>query len=108
MLGTPKKEVFIQPLVVGAFALRIASHKIIRMPQQPAVPRRGGLGRLGKHKRRKDGSLQYTHNGEQVRRTPDITSSSSRSTALAVLSLCLSRSSQMTEFEITILPLQNV
>ncbi len=39
-----KIDVVVQPLLVGAFAVRITKHKIIRVLQQYAVTGREGVG----------------------------------------------------------------
>ncbi len=68
MISTPSRnmsEVVVQPLLVGAFVVRITKHKIIRVLQQSASTGSDGVSLQGKYKRGKN-----THIIVQVRRAP--------------------------------------
>ncbi len=71
MISTPSRKmrkvvvVVVQPLLVGAFVVRITKHKIIRILQQSAVSGIEGVSMLGKQLRG-----EKTHIVVQVRRAP--------------------------------------
>ncbi len=52
-----KREVVVQPLLVGTFAVRIIKHKIIRILQLSGVTDCEGVSVQGKYQRGKNGSL---------------------------------------------------
>ncbi len=67
MISTPR-EVVVQPLLVGTFAVRITKRKSIRILQHSAVTCQYAM----KIETRENDSLQNTHIVVQVRRAPTI------------------------------------